>query len=200
MIKNLIFDFGDIFLNLDKEAVYRELETYGFKEMTPQLLVLAQDYETGLITSEAFLDGLQAHFPHAKKAGLKKAWNSILLDFPDYRLDFIEQLKQEGANRLFLLSNTNEIHIDFVKETMGEERFNRFQNCFEQFYLSHEIKRRKPNTDIYEFVLEANGLTAEETFFVDDTKANTDAALTLGIRCWNLQVGQEDIIDLKKRL
>ena len=104
MIKNLIFDFGDIFLNLDKEAVYRELETYGFKEMTPQLLVLAQDYETGLITSEAFLDGLQAHFPHAKKAGLKKAWNSILLDFPDYRLDFIEQLKQEGAHRLFLLS------------------------------------------------------------------------------------------------
>lgn len=200
MIKNMIFDFGDIFINLDKEAVYRELRTYGFNEMTPELTTLAQDYETGLMTSEAFMEGLKMQFPNAEKADLKRAWNSILLDFPEHRLDFIEQLKKEDEHRLFLLSNTNEIHIEYVKGTMGEERFARFQRCFEQFYLSHEIRRRKPNTDIYEFVLETNGLTPEQTFFVDDTKANTDAAQTLGIHCWHLKVGKEDVIDLKKRL
>jgi putative hydrolase of the HAD superfamily len=200
MIKNVIFDFGDIFINLDKDALFKELRCYGFDTLTPKLENLAQDYETGLISSEAFLEELKSHFPTAKKLDLKRAWNSILLDFPDHRLEFLEQLYREGTYRLFLLSNTNEIHIDYVKDTIGMTKYNRFKACFEQFYLSHEIQRRKPNKDIYEYVLQENNLRPTETFFVDDTKANTDAALELGIQCWNLQVGQEEIIDLKARL
>jgi putative hydrolase of the HAD superfamily len=124
----------------------------------------------------------------------------MLLDFPDERLEFIEILAEEGDYRLFLLSNTNALHIPHVEKIMGSEKFNRFKNSFEKFYLSHEINLRKPNAEIYEFVLNENGLKAEETFFIDDTKENIEVAEKMGIRCWNLQVGQEDIIQLKSKL
>jgi HAD superfamily hydrolase (TIGR01509 family) len=63
--------------------------------------------------------------------------------------------------------------------------------------LSHEINFRKPNTEIYQFVLNENKLKAEETFFIDDTKENTDAAERLGIKTWNLIPGKEDVVDLQ---
>tara|TARA_R110000868_G_scaffold4211_16_gene26819 strand:+ start:10698 stop:11300 length:603 start_codon:yes stop_codon:yes gene_type:complete len=200
MIKNIILDFGDIFINLDKPAVFTELSKFGYSGMTTELDTLAKTYEKGLISSSTFILELNNHFPTASPVELKKAWNSILLDFPENRLEFIEALASEDKYRLFLLSNTNEIHIDHVIETMGTERFNRFKFCFERFYLSHEINFRKPDCNIYEYVLLENKLIPEETFFIDDTKENTDAATLLGIKSWNLQVGKEDIIDLKTRL
>ena len=200
MIKNIIFDFGDIFLNLDKPAVFKNMEVFGFKEMTVEMDTLAKDYEAGLMTSKKFILNLNGLYPKATEPDLIAAWNSILLDFPEYRLDFLEELKLKGTHRLFLLSNTNDLHIEHVVQTMGEKRFGRFKSCFEGFYLSHEIKMRKPNTEIYEYVLGQNALAPEETLFIDDTKENTDSAKKLGIRCWNLLVGEQDIIELTQRL
>ncbi|KGK31433.1 HAD-IA family hydrolase [Cellulophaga sp. E6(2014)] len=200
MIKNIIFDFGDIFINLDKLAVFKALANVGYIEVTPELDDIFKAYEMGLMTSENFILKLNQIFPSATPKELKDAWNSILLDFPENRLLFLEQLAAEKKYRLFLLSNTNEIHIDYVINAMGEAQFNRFKDCFEKFYLSHEIKLRKPNKDIYEFVLNENNLIAEETFFVDDTQENTAASTALGIKSWNLLVGKEDIIQLKTKL
>ncbi|MEC8831420.1 MAG: HAD-IA family hydrolase, partial [Bacteroidota bacterium] len=78
--------------------------------------------------------------------------------------------------------------------------FNRFKNAFDVFYLSYEMGMRKPDTEIFDFVLQENQLTAEETFFVDDVKENTDAAATLGIKVWNLRVGKEEVTQLKSKL
>lgn len=200
MIKNIVFDFGDIFINLDKPAIFKELAKFGFTEVTPELDTILKSYEMGLMSSADFISKLNLLFPSAKPEEIKNAWNSILLDFPEYRLEFIEKLASEKQYRLFLLSNTNENHIDYVIDDMGSERFNRFKACFEKFYLSHEINLRKPNTDIYEFVLSENNLLAEETFFIDDTKENTDASTAIGIKSWNLLVGKEDIIELKQKL
>ena len=200
MIKNIIFDFGDIFINLDKQIVYTEIKKYGNPDALVALEALNKKYEVGAISSDDFVKGIQEHYPTAEKEEITSIWNAMLLDFPDYRLDFIEALSQDQNYRLFLLSNTNALHISRVEEIMGTEKYNRFKACFEQFYLSHEIHLRKPNTDIYEFVLSENNLKASETFFVDDTKENTDAASSIGISTWNLLVGQEDIIDIKTKL
>ncbi len=201
MIKNIIFDFGDIFINLDKQAVFREMERFGAKpEPTPELIGLSEIYEVGGISSDEFINQLTLVFPKAKPKDVIGSWNSILLDFPEYRLQFLEELAQENTHRLFLLSNTNAMHIERVIEIMGIDKFDRFKNCFEKFYLSHEINLRKPNADIYQFVLDQNELIAEETIFVDDTKENTDAAEKLNIKCWHLQVGKEDIVHLKNSI
>jgi len=201
MIKNIIFDFGDIFINLDKQIIFREAANYGgsFK-LTPEMQKINNDFEVGAISPAEFISKLQHIYPKATRAQIENIWNGMLLDFPDYRLEFIENLSAEKKYRLFLLSNTNAIHIPHCEQKMGTEKFNRFKNSFEKFYLSQEIKLRKPNTEIFEFVLNENGLKAEETFFIDDTKENTDAAEKIDIHCWNLQVGKEDIIDLKSKL
>lgn len=201
MIKNIIFDFGDIFINLDKEIIFREIKRFGGNPvLSPEIQAINNDYETGQISSEKFVSQLTKVYPQATSEDIIGIWNGMLLDFPDKRLEFLEEMAKENNYRLFLLSNTNALHIEEVTRKMGVKKFNRFKNSFEQFYLSHEIHLRKPNADIYNFVLQENGLNAEETFFIDDTKENTDAAQQLGIQCWNLQVGKEDIIQLKSRL
>lgn len=200
MIKNIIFDFGDIFINLDKEIIFREMQKYGMPTLTLELIALSNAFEVGDITPETFIDGLQSYYPKATSLDIIDIWNGMLLDFPDSRLEFIESLAKEKEYRLFLLSNTNALHIPHVIKIMGESKYNRFKSSFEQFYLSYEIHLRKPNAKIYEFVLEVNGLNPSETFFVDDTLENTIAARKLGIRTWNLVVGQEDIIQLKSKL
>ena len=196
MIKNIILDFGDVLINLDKPATAREMLKFGFTGITPELDELFKDYEKGVVASEHFLNQISLQFPKAKENDLLNAWNAILLDFPEERLRFLENLAEENQYRLFLLSNTNDLHIEYVKEQMGMSRFNRFKNAFEVFYLSYQMGMRKPDAEIFEFVLEQNNLSAHETLFVDDVKENTDAASTLGIKVWNLQVGQEDVTQL----
>ena len=199
MIKNIIFDFGDVFINLDKMATARAMEKYGFRGITPELDEIFKNYEMGKMGSDEFLERTNILFPTATKKDLIEAWNAILLDFPEERLQFLEALHVENKYRLFLLSNTNEIHIENERQKMAE-RFVRFEKSFEVFYLSYEMGKRKPNKDIFEQVLDENKLIAEETFFIDDLKENTDAAQKLGIKTWNLQVGKEDVIQLKKYL
>jgi putative hydrolase of the HAD superfamily len=200
MIENIIFDFGDVFINLDKQATAREMEVFGFNNLLPDLEALFKDYEKGLLTTEYFLNQTNSMFPKAGRSDLIHAWNSIILDFPEHRLRFIEKLAEESNYRLFLLSNTNELHIEFVKQRMGEEKFGRFKNCFEKFYLSHEVHLRKPEPAIFEYVLNNNNLKAEKTLFVDDSEEHTSAAARLGIKSWNLEVCKDDIIELHSKI
>lgn len=95
-----------------------------------------------------------------------------------------------------MLSNTNEIHIDWIKENVSF--FDEFKSYFDAFYLSHEINFRKPDAEIYEFVLKNHDLKPGECLFIDDTKENTDAAEALGIHTWNIDPTKEDVIELFK--
>jgi len=195
MVKNIVFDFGDIFINLDKEATYKELAKLGLSQITEEMIAVAYQYEKGEISTDAFVDFFHENFK-IDKSDLIDAWNAILLDFPIHRLEFLQELATSKKYRLFLLSNTNDLHIKWIQKKWGSALYGQFKNCFEQFYLSHEIHFRKPNADIYEFVLKKNKLNPKETFFIDDTIENTIAAEKLGIQTWNLIPGKEDIIDL----
>ena len=196
MIKNIVFDFGDVFINLDKEATFRRLKKLGVKEFTDDLLELGKQYEMGMITTHEFVKTFKTLFPSISEIDFKNAWNSMLLDFPSHRLRFLKSLSNSKKYRIFLLSNTNDLHISWIQKTWGRKLFSEFKNCFEKFYLSHEIHLRKPNKDIYEFVIESNKLTPEETFFIDDTEENTIIANSLGIKSWNLNPNSEDVVDL----
>lgn len=194
MIKNIIFDFGDIFIDLDKPATTNEFLKLGLKAPIIEINKINEAFEVGDISTNAFLQQYKIWLPNAYEHEIVAAWNSIIKEFPIHRLEFIQQLQKEGNYRLFLLSNTNDLHIEYIKGQVSF--FEDFKNCFEQFYLSQEIGFRKPNNNIYEFVLETNSLKPEESLFIDDTKINTDAALKLGIHTWNLAPGKEDITEL----
>ena len=195
MIKNIVFDFGDIFINLDKKLFAEELQKIHISQESEEMLPILQQYEMGLVSTDKFLTFFEERLSISEDK-LKRAWNSILLDFPKERLRFIQNLSESKKYRLFLLSNTNDLHISWIQKNWGMEQYNAFKICFEQFYLSHEINLRKPNNNIYEFVLTTNDLAPKETLFIDDTKENTDAAKALGIHIWNLKPGKEDVLEL----
>jgi len=195
MIKNIVFDFGDIFINLDKKLFAEELQKIHISQESEEVLPILQQYEMGLVSTDKFLTFFEERL-HVSQDKLKRAWNSILLDFPKERLRFIQNLSESKKYRLFLLSNTNDLHISWIQKNWGMEQYNAFKICFVQFYLSHEINLRKPNNNIYEFVLTTNDLAPKETLFIDDTKENTDAAKALGIHIWNLKPGKEDVLEL----
>ncbi len=196
MIKTIIFDFGDVFINLDKEAPYRKMAKLGITSFSKEMIETNQLYETGMISTEGFLDFYKSKFPEISSKKIEEAWNSIILDFPEYRLNFLEELAASKKYKLILLSNTNDLHIEKVIENMSIEMYQRFQKCFDAFYLSQEIGFRKPNADIYKFVMDTHQLKAEECFFVDDTSENTETAKKLDIHTWNIKPKTEDIIKL----
>src|SRR5690606_18051120 len=143
MIKNIIFDFGDIFINLDKPATVRELTNkFSAFDISAEMDTVNKEFEKGIISADQFINFYSKIFHKANKEELINAWNAIILDFPEYRLKFIEKLALERKYKLFLLSNTNDIHIRYVEKTMLLHRFKRFKDCFEKFYLSHEINFR----------------------------------------------------------
>lgn len=196
MIKTLIFDFGDVFINLNKDSTLIELQKLGITSFTEEMLQINIQYEIGKINTKSFVNSYLELFPENTAEQLSNAWNAIILDFPEYRLEFIEALSEKKKYKLILLSNTNELHIEKVIENMTLEKYIKFKNCFDAFYLSHEIHLRKPNFNIYEFVLNIHKLNSEECLFIDDTFENTDSAKNLGIHTWNINQKKEDVIDL----
>lgn len=195
MIKNIIFDFGDIFINLDKKRFADNLDALGIKQESKDVQKVLQDYEMGLMTSDEFVAFFYQKLDIAKE-DFVQAWNSILLDFPLYRLRFLKDLVKTQKYRIFLLSNTNYLHISWIQNSWGMDLYHEFKKCFEHFYLSQEIHFRKPNAAIFDFVLKENNLTPKETLFIDDTKENIITAKSMGMHVWHLIPGEDEVTQL----
>ena len=194
MIKTIIFDFGDIFINLNKQKEIDEFKKLGLDGPNEELIQLNDSFERGKITELEFIQGFQKYLPNADIHDIRKAWNSIIGEFPLYRLEFLQKLKTKY--RLFLLTNTDAMHISRFEHMAGISFFSDFYQCFEKVYYSFEMGMRKPEPEIFNYILKKHDLSPKRTLFVDDKKENTDAAATLGINVWNLQVGEEDVVDL----
>lgn len=194
MIDTIIFDFGDIFINLNKDAMKNAFHTLKLEAWNDDMKKLNMAFEVGEISETEFLSGMQKHIPGTPLETIKEKWNTILMDFPLYRLEFLQMLSQKY--RLFLLSNTDAIHIQHFEQTVGESFYGDFYRCFEKVYFSFELGMRKPNEEIFNYIIKKHELLPKRTLFVDDKKDNTDTASKLGIQIWNLQVGQEDVVDL----
>ena len=197
-IKVIIFDFGGVILNINYQNTidsFRKLgvikpENFYSKEMQFQVFNLL---ETGKITEKQFLSELKLMTENAGIKEIKKAWLSMLLDLPKSRLETLKILKNKY--RLFLLSNTNSIHINYIKNSLGDVKWKSFCNLFEEIYLSHEIGIRKPNVEAFQFILKKQNLSSNEVLFIDDSLQHIQGAKRLGIHSHHLRDG-EDITTL----
>ena len=194
MIETIIFDFGDVFINLDKQATPLGLKKLGLEKWSAQIDSLNFNFEKGLISKIDFLDGLNNLVPNANHKEVLDAWNGVLLDFPMYRLEFLEKIAKKY--QLFLLSNTDSIHINYFKDRNGDDFYNRFYNCFEKVYFSYDLGMRKPDVEIYNFVINENKLIPEKTLFVDDNFDNIEGAKKTGLQVWHLLKGKEEVIEI----
>lgn len=194
MIKNIIFDLGDVFINLDNSKSKIELLNLGIKKFTDEMIVCNKKYEKGLMSTIDFLTYYKVIFSNRSDKQLMDAWNSMLIDFPKYRLSFLENFPKNY--RIFLLSNTNELHIDYFKNQVGYDFYSRFVNCFEKVYYSYQINNRKPEEASYGLIMDENNLKASETLFIDDSLINIASANNLGLHTWHLIPEKEDVVDL----
>jgi glucose-1-phosphatase len=200
MISTIIFDFGDIFINLEKEAQVEAFKKLGLDGPNQELIDANDQFEKGQLTELQFLETFTKFIPNASIEQIREAWNTIIGEFPLYRLEFLQLLSHKY--KLILLTNTDEIHISRFEHNVGISFFSDFYQCFEKVYYSYEMGMRKPDPAIFSHILNKHDLSPKRTLFVDDKKVNTDAAASLGIHVWNLQVGEEDVVDLfqKKEL
>ena len=120
MIKTLIFDFGNVFINLDIEGAAKyAFETLEIESFSEEMTAFNSFYEQGLISTEEFLEFYLENFPKLSKEDLVYTWNYMLKHFPKQRLEFLKTIKASSKYKLILLSNTNELHIDSVKESIS---------------------------------------------------------------------------------
>jgi len=117
----------------------------------------------------------------------------MLLELPEERFQLIKKLKNSHA--IYLLSNTNSIHIDAFKKKLGNEKWLAFCKLFDKMYLSHKLGLRKPDVKIFEYILKDQKLKAEEVFFIDDSLQHIVGAKKIGIHCHHL-LDNEDITSL----
>ncbi|MDR1199520.1 MAG: HAD family phosphatase [Prevotellaceae bacterium] len=198
-IHNIIFDLGGVIINVDyhkTESAFKNLGISDFEKVFSQAQQsrIVDKLETGYISPAEFRESLRKLCGFSiSDITIDNAWNAMILDFPTDRITVLDRLRPNY--RIFLLSNTNQIHIDYC---MKNPKFEVIKSKFEKVYLSHEIHMRKPNAEIYEFVLNDAQLQAAQTLFIDDTILNVEGAKLAGLNAYHIKNGEtvSDLFDL----
>jgi epoxide hydrolase-like predicted phosphatase len=192
-IRNIIFDLGDVILNIDVPIASKSFADLSGREQSEILTIfkeneLFRQFETGLMDESGFRNYVREilNFPDLSDEAIDTAWNSLLLDLPPERVELLRRLATRY--RLFLLSNTSSIHITQVNKILeASTGVGQLEDLFETVFLSYEMGLMKPDIRIYQQVLDKAGLKAEETLFLDDNADNIRSAAQLGIETIHVQ-------------
>jgi glucose-1-phosphatase len=208
LVKNIIFDLGNVIIDLDIDRTWQQLAHWlgddyqaVLKKINTQNDIFI-DFEVGKIDEDTFFQTLRsATDTPLSIRHLKEAWNAMLLQLPKHRLDMLSRLKEKY--NIYLLSNTNKTHVDWVdgylRTVYGFAIQDFDARYFHKAYYSHLIHLRKPNVNCYEFVLQDAQIKAEETLFIDDNVDNIEGAKKVGIQTYLHKIGDEIAEVLKNK-
>jgi glucose-1-phosphatase len=200
LVKNIIFDFGGVICDLDIPRSVEKFREFGAPkpqftidkaEQDRQFEHLVDVYETGLITSRQFRVTIRDHYlvPPSDKA-IDAAWNALLVGIPEPRIRLLEDLR--NRYRIFLLSNSNEIHyLQYREDLQRQYGYPDFDSLFEKAYFSYQLRLKKPDPAIFSHVLNDKQLDPAETLFIDDTLVHIEAARSLTLKGYHLANGED---------
>jgi len=196
----IIFDLGGVILNIDYNLVVASFRKLGEEHFDELYAKSHQDkifdqFETGKISAAEFRKYMKAFLADSiTEDDINKAWNSMLLDLPKHRIDLLFKLKDKY--RIFLFSNTNEIHLRGFRKIIEETYVNPnlLETIFHKTYYSHLIGMRKPNAEAFQFILDEQGLNAKQTLFIDDSIQHIEGAKKMGFQ--TIHIVNADIIDI----
>ncbi len=190
--KNLIFDLGGVIIDLDVERTQEAFALISGKSVLEIQELIASSsvflqYEKGLLNDREFRDSVRSLLStKASDLEIDAAWNAMLGEIPLKRINLLKRLKKDY--QLYLLSNTNNIHLicfnEIVRSTCGSSTLNPY---FDKAYYSHLVRMRKPDAEIYTHVLRENNLLAHETLFLDDNTSNLEGASQVGIQTFHVR-------------
>jgi len=187
-IHNIIFDYGNVIFQIDFLRSKLAFQALGIQDADSffshkQQHSLFDALDMGKISEAEFYEGIRevSGLKGLSDAQIRDAWNALLIGVPKENHDILMEMKSKY--RTFLLSNNNEIHYRFVMDYL-DKNFGLADNSgfFEKDYYSHLMGMRKPNRDIFEFVIEEHDLKPEETLFIDDSPQHILTAKELGIQ------------------
>jgi len=189
--KNLIFDLGGVVIDLQIDQALKEFSDLSgktFDEIKNNYFRpdFFYEYEKGLISDEEFKQSLKGFLERTiDDEQIERAWNLMLGKINPARVDMLKRLS--GSHKIYLLSNTNAMHVKRFNEILFETTGVRnMDEIFHKAYYSNEVNMRKPDDDIFLHVLEDSGLRAEESVFLDDTVENLETAQKLGINTFQV--------------
>ena len=198
--KNLIFDLGNVLYDIDFVKMYKAFEALGIPNFENHFTLnksdqIFFDLEKGFINESEFCEGFNALYNLSlNQQQIVDAWNALLVG---YRKESIEWVKNHNSQfNTFLYSNTNQIHYDQFIPQYSLEIGGNFENLFKTPYFSHKMGQRKPDPASFQFILDKEGLKAEETLFIDDNEPNVIAAASVGLQVLYLQPGMRVEKDL----
>lgn len=194
-IDNVFFDLGSVLINLDKNRCIQSFSKLGIKNIENLIensfkKGMFYQIEKGEISSEIFRDEIRKFSDtNLKDEEIDAAWNDFLLDIPEKTLKLLQFLQKK--RRIFLLSNTNKIHFDFIDEKYLLSRY--FELCF----LSYELKEAKPDDGIFEKVLKLSKVDPERSLFIDDNLQNLQTADKFGFKTYHTvkNISEDSIFD-----
>lgn len=197
--KNLILDLGGVILDIDYQRTINAFQALGIPKANELYSQQVQNpvfdlLEKGMIDEMEFYEEIRRISRlELSNDEIRKCWNAILIGLPPENTQTLYQLKKKY--RLFLLSNTNAIH-ELAYRQMIIDQYGEFvfDGIFEKMYLSHRIHLRKPDAEIFQFVIENAQLKLEDTLFIDDSIQHVEGAKKVGLDALlmpkNLLLGQ----------
>ena len=196
-IRHIIFDLGGVIIDLDMSKTVHglaQLMKVGETEATRMFQddMRFKQYEKGELSDGEFRDFIRELTPGAvEDKEIDQVWNAMILDIPRERIQLLQDLRAHYS--LYLLSNTNAIHMEDVMLKLAQKGISSFGELFDTEYYSHLVGMRKPDAEIYEHVLADQGIDASETIFFDDNPDNIQSARSLGIQTFHV-LNPDDVI------
>jgi len=195
-INSIIFDLGNVLLNLDFEASIQAFHKLGLNEA---VLNKQQAYadpvfyklEIGMVKPDVFRKRMRQllNNPDASDRQIDDAWYAMIRDVPPKRVDVLKRLRD--SYKIYLFSNTNAIHIGRLLPDFKREHGFDFPALFDKTFYSHKIQARKPDIEAYQKVIRLSGVEPGKTLFVDDLEQNIRAAQEVGLKTFWLSEGLE---------
>lgn len=189
-IKNVILDLGGVLFNIDPHKTEEMFanDIPGIQNNWGELMPILFTMEVGGMTDAEFYTKIKAMSTKPlSESFITEAWNKMIIDFPVQRIEMVHKLKERY--NLYVLSNTNTLHINYF-ETLFYNKFGfMFQSMFDQVFYSSDIHLRKPNVEAFQYVLDHTGAKATETIMVDDLADNCAGAAETGMKAIRVPIG-----------
>jgi glucose-1-phosphatase len=197
-IDTIIFDFGGVLFDIDYEAPVREFIKMGASNFDDLYSKSAQNdlfnrLERGEIVENEFWESLgkilQIHVDYDQ---MEAAWNAILIGMSKSRADWINRMQEKYDT--YILSNTNSIHVRAFEQMIDQEiGIQKFKNGFDAVYYSNEIGMRKPDENIFKYIIEQNALDPRQTLFIDDSIQHVLGARSAGLHAFHLDLSTTNV-------